>query len=80
MDRVADDLRALRSEMNVGSGELRGEMNAKCAQMRTGMDARFSAIHARPGGLTGLMVTVLLAMVGGVGGLWRGGASECGHW
>ena len=50
MDRVADALRVLRSEMNVGSGELRGEMNAKCAQMRTGMDAGFSAIHARPGG------------------------------
>ena len=60
----------LRSEMNAGFSELRHEMNGKLAQMRTEMDARFSAMDARFGRLTGLMVTVLLALVVGVGGLW----------
>jgi len=53
----------LQSETNSRLGELRAEMTAGFAELRSEMNARF-------GRQTALMVTVLLALVVGVGGLW----------
>ena len=77
LGRVEEDVRGLREEMvrrfervEEQFGELRAEMGRRLerveeqfGELRAEMDRRF-------GRQTGLMVTILLALVIGIGGLW----------
>jgi hypothetical protein len=55
--------RDLRTQMSAGFSELRGEMREGRSELRGEMDRRF-------GRMNGMMVSVLLAVVVGIGGLW----------
>ena len=58
------DLRVeLRGEMTAGFSQVRAEMTAGFTELRGEMDRRL-------GRMDGMLVTVLLALVIGVGGLW----------
>jgi len=61
--RVDSRFDELRSEMTSGFDQLRGEMTSGFGQLRCEMDRRL-------GRLNGMMVTLLLGLVVGVGGLW----------
>ena len=63
IDQVDSRIDQLRGEMATGFSQLRGEMAAGFSQLRGEIDRRF-------GRLNGMMVSVLLALVVGIGGLW----------
>ena len=67
---VRSEFGQLRSEMSDRFGEVHAEMNGRFGEVRAEMDRRFDQIDRRFGRVNGLLVTVLLALVIGVGGLW----------
>lgn len=59
LDGLGSEMNHLRTDMNTRFGQV----DSRLDQMRTDMDNRF-------GRVTALLVTVVLALVVGVGGLW----------
>ena len=70
LGRVEEDVRALRAEMNERLEQMRAEMNERLEQMRGEMRELRGDMDRRFGRMMGLQVTVLLALVVGIGGLW----------
>ena len=63
---VRSEFGQLRSEL----GQLRSEMSDRFGEVHAEMDRRFDQIDRRFGRANALQVTVLLALVIGLGGMW----------